>query len=70
MHKDSLEQQAKQEYDILLENEELLEMFSNFTGSWKKDKAEFMRFYEMNEEILKTDKGFDLEEGFEGVYEE
>lgn len=61
---------AKEEYDVLLENGDLFNLFPSFQGIWKKDKGEFTRFHEMNEEILKISREFDVEEGFEGVYED
>ena len=61
---------AKSEYRILLENGELLEMFPNFTGQWAKDKKEFIKFHEMNEEILNFNIDFDFEDGAEDFYED
>lgn len=61
---------AKEEYDILLDNGDLFNLFPSFKGIWEKDKKEFSRFHEMNEEILKISRDFDVEEGFEGVYED
>lgn len=61
---------AKKEYHILLENKELLEMFPDFTGKWSKDKKDFTKFYEMNEEILNLEGDLEFEDGTEDFYEE
>ena len=55
---------AKKEYDILLKNEELLEMFPDFTGRWGKDKKAFLQYWESNQEILNLEVDFidDLED--------
>lgn len=61
---------ARTEYDILLENGELLEMFPGFTGKWAKDKKDFIKFHELNEEILNLDVDLDFEDSTEEFYED
>jgi hypothetical protein len=70
MRKDDVYTSAKLEYTALSENGELLELFPNFSGTWAKDKSEFLKYHEMNEQILRTSRDLDLEEGFEGIYGE
>lgn len=65
------EKAAKQEYNILLNCGELLEMFPNFSGNWSRDKKEFLKFHELNEEILNLEVNYEeLEEGFSGYNED
>lgn len=62
---------AKREYRALLDSGELLDIFPDFTGVWSKDKKEFIRYQEMNEQVLSNlDVDFDLEDGFENFYED
>lgn len=62
---------AKREYKLLQEAGELLDLFPDFTGQWSKDKKEFIRYQEMNEEVLNNlDIDFELEEGLDDIYEE
>lgn len=51
---------AKQEYHVLLENGELLEMYPELSGSWSKDKNQFTVLWEQNAEAIKNiDVDFD-----------
>lgn len=51
---------AKKEYDVLLENGELLEMYPELSGSWKEDKKNFIVIWEQNIEAIKNiDVNFD-----------
>ncbi|MFT6125890.1 MAG: hypothetical protein ACJAVA_000332 [Flavobacteriaceae bacterium] len=50
----------KDEYNSLLENGELLDMFPELSGSWLKDKSNFTVLWEKNiEAIKKIDVNFD-----------
>jgi hypothetical protein len=60
----------KAEYEVLIQTEELLEMFPEMKGDWKSDKKEFSRYYEMNEEILNLDVNYELEDGDNQFYED
>jgi hypothetical protein len=64
----SIEKRARIEYEILAETGELLEMFPNLTGSWKSDREEFLKFHEMNEEILKIESNLELDDLLDDVY--
>lgn len=56
---------AKQEYDVLLENGELLEMYPELSGSWEEDKKSFSVIWEQNIEAIKDiDVDFDEFEEF------
>lgn len=58
-----MNKQAKREYDSLLKSGELLEMFEDFTGSWRKDKKAFLQYWENNQEVLNDlDVYLDFEE--------
>ena len=51
---------VKKEYDVLLENGELLEMYPELSGSWSKDKNKFTAIWEQNIEAIKNiDVNFD-----------
>jgi hypothetical protein len=43
-------------------------MFPNLTGSWKSDREEFLKFHEMNEEILKIESNLELDDLLDDVY--
>lgn len=54
---------AKNEYDELLKNGELLELYPDLSGSWQKDKNSFTAAWEQNVEAIKdTDTNFDEDE--------
>jgi len=54
---------AKKEYNVLLENGELLELYPELSGSWKEDKELFTPIWETNKEAIKNiDEDFDFEE--------
>ncbi len=54
---------AKNEYQVLLENGELLEMYPGLSGSWDKDKKRFTIIWEQNIEAIKDiDVDFDEDE--------
>lgn len=51
---------VKKEYDVLLENGELLEMYPELSGSWEDDKNTFTSIWEQNVEAIKSmDINFD-----------
>jgi hypothetical protein len=64
----SLETRAKAEYELLFETGELLDIFPNYTGVWKKDKKDFITYFELNEAILNTP--LDFEDAFQDFHEE
>ena len=43
---------AKQEYDVLVESGELLELYPELSGSWRKDKKSFTEIWEKNLEAI------------------
>lgn len=45
---------AKEEYNVLLENGELLELYPELSGSWAKDKKKFTTIWEQNIEAIKN----------------
>ena len=54
---------AKNEYDELLKNGELLELYPDLSGSWQKDKKSFTAAWEQNIEAIKDiDINFDEDE--------
>ena len=54
---------AKNEYNVLLESGELLEMYPELSGSWSKDKNKFTLIWEQNIEAIKDiDVNFDENE--------
>lgn len=42
----------KSEYDMLLESGELLLMFPELSGKWSKDKAEFKKLWDVNQQAI------------------
>lgn len=44
--------EAEIQYNAFLESGELLEMHSDFTGCWAKDKVKFTRLYENNQKLI------------------
>lgn len=51
---------AKEEYNVLLDNGELLELYPELSGSWAKDKKKFTVIWEQNIEAIKNiDVNFD-----------
>lgn len=52
--------QVKREYETLLENGELLELYPWLSGSWRKDKNKFTALWDKNIEAIKNiDVNFD-----------
>lgn len=52
---------ARREYNVLLENGELLELYPELSGSWSKDGKLFTSLWEQNRDaIMEID--FDYEE--------
>lgn len=53
-------------YDSLLESGDLLDMFPGLTGEWVKDKKDFKRQYDINNQALFDGYEFDelYEDGF------
>ena len=45
---------AKGEYEILLGIGELLEMYPNLTGNWKKDQDIFTLLWDENKELFEN----------------
>lgn len=45
---------VRKEYDILLENGELLELYPELSGSWGKDKNKFTVLWDKNIEAIKN----------------
>lgn len=51
---------AKEEYNVLLDGGELLEIYPELSGSWSKDKKIFTKIWEQNIKAIKnTDIDFD-----------
>lgn len=44
---------AKVEYDYLVSNGVLEELFPGFSGDWTKDKERFTKMYEINNAAIK-----------------
>lgn len=44
---------ARSEYDVLVKNGVLEEIFPGFSGDWEKDKNRFTRMWEMNNAAIK-----------------
>lgn len=54
---------AKREYNALLSNGELLELYPELSGSWREDKDKFTSLWEQNIEAIKNiDINFDENE--------
>jgi hypothetical protein len=53
--------QFKEQYDILLKNGELLDMFPHFSKKWEKDKDEFISSWEESNRIT-DDLDIDFDE--------
>lgn len=45
--------EAKKEYDLLVESGELTTLLPGATGEWEKDKNKFLTRYEENQSIIK-----------------
>lgn len=51
---------AKNEYNLLLENGDLLELYPKLSGSWRKDEKTFTAIWAKNVEAIKNiDVNFD-----------
>lgn len=51
---------VKDEYEVLLDSGELLELYPELSGSWAKDKKKFTKIWEQNIEAIKNiDVDFD-----------
>lgn len=53
---------AKDEYQNLLASEDLEKLYPELTGEWKKDKAEFTRLYDLNNDAI-NNISVEFEEG-------
>lgn len=55
--------EARDEYNMLLENGELQEIYSeyNLVGDWKKDERKFLKAYEDNQKAMKDAESFILD---------
>lgn len=51
--------QCKKEYELLLNNGELLEMYPMLSGIWLKDKSDFTEMFNQNKDIYNTDTNYD-----------
>lgn len=47
-----MEKEARKEYMVLNQSGDLLDMFPDFTGEWRKDKKEFLKYWEENQKVL------------------
>lgn len=54
--------EAQKQYNTLLENGELRDMFPQFKGEWEKDKKAFTKYYDENEALLNGDLDEDYDE--------
>ena len=43
---------AKEQYNMLLQDENFLEIYPGFTGDWQKDKKMFTELYIQNIEVI------------------
>lgn len=55
-------------YDLMVENEELIEMFPDLSGHWDKDKVIFSSMYNINEDTLSDDKFYTAQDLYEEDY--
>ncbi len=58
--------EMKSIYYSLLESGDLLDMFPNLTGEWVKDKKDFKRQYDMNNQDLI--EGYEFDEFYEDEF--
>lgn len=58
--------EMKSIYYSLLESGDLLDMFPNLTGEWVKDKKDFKRQYDMNNQALI--EGYEFDEFYEDEF--
>ena len=54
-------QEAKLIYDTMLENGDLFELFQGLTGDWLKDKKNFLKQYEQNQEFIENGNDLDFD---------
>lgn len=47
--------EAQKQYNLLLENGELKDMFPHFKGEWEKDGKAFTQYFNDNEALLNGD---------------
>ena len=57
--------EMKSIYQSLLESGDLLELFPGLTGDWIKDKLDFKRQYDINNQVLIEGYEFDELDGYE-----
>lgn len=58
--------EMKSIYESLLESGDLLEMFPGLSGDWAKDKKDFKRQYDMNNQALI--EGYEFDEFYEDEF--
>ena len=58
--------EMKSIYESLLESGDLLDMFPSLTGEWVKDKKDFKRQYDMNNQALI--EGYEFDEFYEDEF--
>lgn len=58
--------EMKSIYESLLESGDLLDMFPSLTGEWAKDKKDFKRQYDMNNQALI--EGYEFDEFYEDEF--
>lgn len=58
--------EMKSIYESLLESGDLLDMFPGLSGDWAKDKKDFKRQYDMNNQALI--EGYEFDEFYEDEF--
>ena len=58
--------EMKSIYESLLESGDLLDMFPGLVGEWSKDKKDFKRQYDMNNQALI--EGYEFDEFYEDEF--
>ena len=58
--------EMKSIYESLLESGDLLDMFPGLSGDWVKDKKDFKRQYDMNNQALI--EGYEFDEFYEDEF--
>lgn len=58
--------EMKSIYESFLESGDLLDMFPGLTGDWSKDKKDFKRQYDMNNQALF--EGYEFDEFYEDEF--
>ena len=58
--------EMKSIYESLLDSGDLLDMFPGLTGDWAKDKKDFKRQYDMNNQALI--EGYEFDEFYEDEF--